>query len=186
MGTPAQNVAILKDAYRQWDETKGKSVQAWLDLMTDDVKVRSLAAGRPGASFTMAANSKPEFRRYFEGLLSDWEMINYKTDTFIAEGDRVVTQLSVEGTQIGAFAGVPASGRLMRTHGTEVYRIRGGKIVEGWSWFGPLEPVAGEGGPSELDEHSPHDPGGGHAATERVAGVPSPRGAGSGSDGPEH
>jgi hypothetical protein len=47
MGTPAENVTKLKDAYRQWHETKGGSVKVWLDMMVDDVKVRSLAAGAP-------------------------------------------------------------------------------------------------------------------------------------------
>jgi hypothetical protein len=48
MASPAENVAKLKDAYRQWHETKGGSVKLWLDLMADHVRVRSLAAGARG------------------------------------------------------------------------------------------------------------------------------------------
>jgi hypothetical protein len=40
----ADNVAKLANAYRQWHETKGRSEQVWLDLMADDIKIRSLAA----------------------------------------------------------------------------------------------------------------------------------------------
>ena len=71
MSSPAENVAKLKDAYRQWHETKGGSVKLWLDLMADHVRVRSLAAGAPEARFTSQVNSKDDFRRYFEGLLDD-------------------------------------------------------------------------------------------------------------------
>src|SRR5712691_11813751 len=89
MGSPSDNVAKLKAGYRQWHESKGASVKAWLDLMVDDVKCYSLAGGAPGAEFTAAITSKKDFERYFKGLLEDWEMINYKTGEFIAEGDRV-------------------------------------------------------------------------------------------------
>jgi hypothetical protein len=71
MGTPAENVEKLKDAYRQWHETKGGSVKVWLDMMADDVKVRSLAAGAPEAPFTAKINSKEQFKQYFESLLAD-------------------------------------------------------------------------------------------------------------------
>ena len=89
MASPAENVAKLKDAYRQWHETKGGSVKLWLDLMADHVRVRSLAAGAPEATFTSEVNSKADFERYFKGLLEEWEMIDYKTTVFIAEGEHV-------------------------------------------------------------------------------------------------
>jgi uncharacterized protein len=89
MGTAADNVAKLKSAYRQWHETKGGSINVWLELMADDVRVRSLAAGASHVAFTGAIDSKAEFKRYFDGLLHDWEMINYTTNRFIAEGDQV-------------------------------------------------------------------------------------------------
>ena len=123
MGTPAQNVAALKEAYRQWDATKGGSVEVWLDLMADDVKVRSLAAGSPAAPFTSAANSKQEFRRYFEGLLADWQMINYKTGQFIAEGDRVAMLGSTAWTN-------RKTGRKVDTPKADFWTFRDGKIVE--------------------------------------------------------
>ena len=89
MGTPSDNVARLKSVYRQWHESKGASVKAWLDIMADDVRCYSLAAGAPSAEFTAPISSKKDFERYFKGLLDDWEMIHYTTDEFVAEGDRV-------------------------------------------------------------------------------------------------
>ena len=35
-------------------------------------------------------NARDELGRYFEGLARDWEMIEYKVDQFVAQGDRVV------------------------------------------------------------------------------------------------
>ena len=50
MASSSDNVAKLKAAYREWHESKGGSVKAWLDLMVDDVRCFSLAAGAPEAA----------------------------------------------------------------------------------------------------------------------------------------
>jgi hypothetical protein len=47
MGSPAENVAKLKDAYRQWHETKGGSIKLWLDLMADHVRFARSPPGLP-------------------------------------------------------------------------------------------------------------------------------------------
>ena len=62
MGT-AENVAKLQDAYRQWHDSKGGSVKVWLDLLADDVKIRSLADGAPAVKFTSAGDGKEQFKR---------------------------------------------------------------------------------------------------------------------------
>jgi len=123
MGTPAENVAKLKDAYRLWHETKGGSVKVWLDMMADNVKVRSLAAGASAAPFTSEINSKEQFKRYFDGLLADWEMINYKTGQFIAEGERVAMLGSTAWRN-------RRTGREVDTPKADFWTFEGGKVVE--------------------------------------------------------
>jgi len=123
MATTADNVAKLKQAYREWHDTKGKSVQGWLDLMADNVRVRSLAAGAPGVEFTKAAHSKQEFVRYFQGLLADWEMIHYTTDLFIAEGDHVAMRGSTAWRH-------RKTGRVVDTPKADFWTFREGKAVE--------------------------------------------------------
>src|SRR5262245_28766651 len=123
MGSPSENVAKLRDAYLQWHESKGGSVKSWLDLMTDDVRVYSLAAGASGAEFTAAVTSKKDLGRYFEGLLGDWEMINYKTVEFIAEGDRIAVRGSTAWRN-------RKTGRVVDTPKADFWTFRDGKIVE--------------------------------------------------------
>jgi ketosteroid isomerase-like protein len=123
MSNPGENVARLKDAYRQWHESKGGSVQAWLDLMADDVSVRSLANGGAGAEFTSEIRSKADFKRYFDGLLGEWEMINYRTGEFIAEGDWVAMRGSTAWKN-------RATGRVVDTPKADFWRFRDGKVVE--------------------------------------------------------
>ena len=123
MASPAENVAKLKDAYRQWHETKGGSVKLWLDLMADHVRVRSLAAGAPAATFTSEVNSKADFERYFTGLLEEWEMIDYKTTVFIAEGEHVAMRGSTAWRH-------RRTGRIVDTPKADFWTFHDGKVVE--------------------------------------------------------
>jgi ketosteroid isomerase-like protein len=123
MGSASDNVAKLKHAYRQWHESKGASVKAWLDLMVDDVRCYSIAAGPPEAEFTAPINSKKDFERYFKGLLDDWEMIHYTTNEFIAEGEGVAVRGSTAWRN-------RKTGKLVDTPKADFWTFRDGKAVE--------------------------------------------------------
>jgi predicted ester cyclase len=51
----------------------------------------------------------------------------------LAQGDRVMYRWSVNATHLGDWLGVPPTGNHMRATGITIYRIVGGKAVEGWS-----------------------------------------------------
>ena len=62
-------------------------------------------------------------------------------DSFSA-GDKVVSRWSSRGTQTGPLGPVPPTNKPMRTTGINIYRLTGGKIVEGWiDWdqFGMMQ-----------------------------------------------
>jgi steroid delta-isomerase-like uncharacterized protein len=50
----------------------------------------------------------------------------------IAEGDKVVTRWSVQGTHQGMFRGHSPTGNQMRVTGIVIDRIINGRVVEGW------------------------------------------------------
>jgi predicted ester cyclase len=50
-----------------------------------------------------------------------------------ARGDRVMYRWSVSATHLGDWLGIPPTGNHMRATGITIYRIVGGKAVEGWS-----------------------------------------------------
>ena len=77
MANPAENVAKLKDAYRRWDQSKGKDTSMWTSLFSEHVRLRSLAAGKPGLEFTMDCHSASDIARYFSGLAKDWHVPGY-------------------------------------------------------------------------------------------------------------
>jgi steroid delta-isomerase-like uncharacterized protein len=72
----------------------------------------------------------------FAGAFSDEEQV---IEDQIAEGDRVVTRWSTTGTHTGEYAGIPATGKRVKTTAITIYRFEGGKAVEGWSEYNSLE-----------------------------------------------
>jgi steroid delta-isomerase-like uncharacterized protein len=54
-------------------------------------------------------------------------------DDIFAEGDRVAYRWSTRGTHLGDWLGIPPTGYHMAATGITVFRIAGGKVVEGWT-----------------------------------------------------
>src|ERR1700733_10468558 len=90
MPNEAQNVAILKTAYARWIESKGASADHWMSIIADQIKFGSLAQGAEGAAYLTAYQSRDQLVQYFSGLASDWEMIEYVAEHFVAQDDRVI------------------------------------------------------------------------------------------------
>lgn len=128
MTTESTNVAIIKDAYQRWNDSKGASVDHWMNLMTDDIRFGSLAGGAEPMTFTRASSSKNEVRGYFSGLSDNWEMIYYRVNEIITQNDRVVAlcEVSFRNKRTGKLAGGPKA---------DVHRIRDGKICEFFEYY---------------------------------------------------
>jgi len=122
MNNTTENTEKLRVADRLWAETKGGSVDHWIELMADEVDFRSLAAGSTGLEFTDSCCSKDEVKSYFDGLVSGWEMIDYKVDEYIAEGNRVVA--------LGSCAWKNRNtGKSIDTPKADFFKFEDGKIV---------------------------------------------------------
>ena len=129
------NVAPLKDAYQRWHDTKAGSVDHWLNLMTDDVKFRSLAAGAIEMLFTRPSSNKDEVTHYFAGLTHEWEMIYYRVDEYIAQRDRVVAlgHVSFKHTK---------TAKTLVTPKADFHKFRDGKICEFFEYFYTAQALA--------------------------------------------
>ena len=128
MSDEPEHVTKLRAVYAQWNDTKGASAEAWLDLMADDVAMRSLPAGNHELSFTKGRDGKAQAAAYFAGLVEDWELIHFTPAEFIASGDRVVVLSRV------AFR-FRKTGKVAESPKADVFRFRDGLIVECAEFF---------------------------------------------------
>ena len=56
--------------------------------------------------------------------------LDHTIEDQIAEGDRVLTRMTLRGTHRGDFLGVSATGRHVSFEHVSIHRVRGGKIAE--------------------------------------------------------
>lgn len=140
----ASNVERLAEAYRIWDESKGASLEHWLELFADSVDFRSLAEGQELVTFTRYATSRQQVRAYLEGLVAEWEMIFFRVDRFVAQGDDVVA--------IGATAWRNRrTGKAVETAKVDCWRFDGGKAVAFHEFYDTAKVIEG----ARLDEGEP-------------------------------
>ena len=123
-----KNVNSLKEAYRLWNETKAGTVDHWLGLMTDDVHFRSLAEGAHSMEFTCTSTCKRDVERYFAELTTQWQMIYYRIDEYIAQGNRVVALGSCSFKH-------KITGKTLETPKADFHRFRNGKICEFFEFY---------------------------------------------------
>ena len=53
-------------------------------------------------------------------------------EDLFAEGDRVAVRFTLHGTHLGALLDVAPTGKHLAVQGLAIYRLAGGRIVEGW------------------------------------------------------
>jgi len=128
MSNEAANVAILKDAYRQWHESKGGSVEQLLSICDPGVRWGSVPRGAAPLAFATEYSSRDALHAYFDGLLADWAMVHYTIDEYVAQGDSVVARGSCKWTY-------KKTGKTAETPKVDFWRFKDGKAVEFYEYF---------------------------------------------------
>ena len=90
------------------------------DYVDHDAPLPDMAAGRDGVKQANAL-----LRTAFPDTV-------HIVEDQIAEGDKVVTRLSVTGTFQGEILGIPPNGKPVTIKGIAVHRIEEGKLAEHW------------------------------------------------------
>jgi len=71
----------------------------------------------------------------YKGFSDAFPDIWFTFEDLIAEGDMVIGRGVIEGTQQGSFLALPPSGKHIKWTGTRMFRVRDGKVSEGWINF---------------------------------------------------
>ena len=129
MSDEAHNVDLLKQAYARWHDSKGASADEWLKICADKIAFGSLAEGQAaGARYLAAYQDSGALKDYFAGLTRDWEMIEYVTEQFVAQGDRVV--------MLGRCTfRYKKTGKVVSTPKCDSWRFTNGKAVEFYEYY---------------------------------------------------
>lgn len=83
------NLERLKAAYAAWHDSKGANENQWLDLFSDNIRMRSVGDQVGGLEFAGEYLTKQQAVSYFTGLLETWEMIHWTPERFVVDGDQI-------------------------------------------------------------------------------------------------
>ena len=129
MSNEANNVEILKEAYRRWDESKGGSVEHWFDsVVAPNISFGSVPRGAAPLNFAKQYDNREQLRAYFHGLLGEWTMQHYTINEYVAQGDAVFARGSCAWTN-------KKTGKVADTPKVDFWRFRDGKAVEFYEYF---------------------------------------------------
>jgi predicted ester cyclase len=118
-----ENEALVRRYFEEaWVERKLAAVD---ELMVPNYVEHQIPDGR----LTSRHSLKQLLAMYYKAFP---DMKSVLHDIF-AQDDRVMYRWSVNATHLGDWLGIPPTGNHMRATGITIYRIAGGKAVEGWS-----------------------------------------------------
>jgi predicted ester cyclase len=73
-----------------------------------------------------------EFKQFVNMVATTFPDFHMTIDDTVAEGDRVVSRMTMRGTHQGAFMGIAPTGKKVTVIGVKITRFAGGKMVESW------------------------------------------------------
>lgn len=75
---------------------------------------------------------REQFKGYVQISLNAFPDLVVSVEDQIAEGDKVVTRWTAQGTHRGSFFGLEATGKQVRLQAIHIHQIENGKIVRLW------------------------------------------------------
>jgi steroid delta-isomerase-like uncharacterized protein len=124
MDDPRQLIARFVDEL--WNERRLDIADA---IFAEDCVTHQLRSGEPTDAVPRGPHA---IKEHVAGWIASFPDLRFSVEQMLREGDRVATQLLMEGTHTGAWLGIPASGKKLQIRMFTVHRIVQGKIVEDW------------------------------------------------------
>ena len=104
--------------------------------MSEDIKFESIADGAKGMEFTRCCRCKNDVLSYFQELASEWEMIHYTVNEYIAQGDRIVAIGSCGWRH-------RKTGKEIETPKADIITMKDSKIVDFYEFYDTAKVIAG-------------------------------------------
>jgi ketosteroid isomerase-like protein len=126
--TSKANMRVLERLYKNWNETKGRSVDEIMSILAPQVSWGSLADGARGVAFTSRKLSKQEVGSYFQGLAEAFQMNFYTVDDFLVAGDYVIM------SGICSFTN-RTTGKIFKGPKADLWRFSNGQVEEFFEYY---------------------------------------------------
>src|SRR5215467_2811902 len=123
----ADNKSLVRRWFEEvWNQGRDKTID---ELLATDVAAFGL--GEHDAE----VHNPTQFKIFFHNLKNAFPDFHITIEDTLAEKDKVVVRILIEGTHKGAGLGFAPTGRRIRVSGICLIQIAGGKLIVGWnSW----------------------------------------------------
>ena len=101
--------------------------EALAQFVAADAKVHSMTPG------VLAGAGLDYLKGRAQSLFNAFPDVHFEIEDIVQQDDRLAARVTLQGTQRGEFAGIPATGKRMKVYDFATYRIVGGKITDVWS-----------------------------------------------------
>ena len=107
-------------------------VRRWIDVGFNEHDPR-IVDELFGRSFAINGHvmTPEDLKQSMRGRLTAFPDLHVTIDELVADGDNVAIWYTAEGTHSAEFEGIAATGRHVRWSGADVFRVEGGRIVQG-------------------------------------------------------
>ncbi len=92
-----------------------------------DARVHSMTPG------VVAGTGLDYLKGRAQSLFNAFPDVHFEIEDIVQHNDLLAARVTLEGTQRGEFAGIPAAGKRMKVYDFAMYRIVGEKITDVWS-----------------------------------------------------
>lgn len=117
---------VMRFVEELWNERKLEIADTIFD---EDCQTYQLQSGAP----VIAAPRGPAaVKAHVRSWLSGFPDLKFGVEQMFAEGDRVLSQLVMDGTQTGEWIGIPPTGKRLNIRMITIHHIRTDKIIEDW------------------------------------------------------
>jgi steroid delta-isomerase-like uncharacterized protein len=109
-----------------WNERRLEVADA---IFAKDCVTHQLLSGVPADAVPRGPEA---IKEHVAGWIASFPDLHFSIEQMLSEGDHVMSQLLVQGTQQGAWLSIPASGKKIQIRMFTVHRVVQCKIVEDW------------------------------------------------------
>jgi steroid delta-isomerase-like uncharacterized protein len=117
-----QNKKIMRRILSEvWNQGNLETID---ELLSPDFVTHFLPPGSPPG--------RDGFRQYVSNYRAAFPDVHVDIEDQIAEGNKVVTRITIRGTHEGTFMGIPATGKKIQVAAIVIVRFDGGRNMESW------------------------------------------------------
>ena len=136
---------VVRFVEELWNE---RNLEVADTIFDEDCHTHQLRSGPPAVA---APRGTAAIKAHVADWLSGFPDLKVTVEQMFADGERVISQLAMDGTQTGQWMGIPPTGKRVNIRMITIHLIHGGKIVEDWvlveslgffQQFGALPPTA--------------------------------------------